>query len=120
VRDRFGEVLVALEKSANIGASVIISNEGLLMASRMDPNLHPETFAAMTATVHNVAQMAMQTMGIGTAHRFIIEIGDGTQLVTIGAGSKALLTAFIRPDGNIGSSLVELQKTADTIKSILE
>jgi predicted regulator of Ras-like GTPase activity (Roadblock/LC7/MglB family) len=114
------ETLETLGKSANVEASAIVSNEGLLIASNMDLKIHAETFASMTAMLRNAAQMTMQTIGKGEPDRLIVEIGDGTQLVTVGAGSRALLTACIkRSDGDMDLDLTELQNCADKIKSII-
>lgn len=114
------ETLEALGKSANVKASAIVSNEGLLIASNMDPKMHAETFAAMTALLRNTAQMTMETVGKGVPDRLIVDINDGTRLVTVGAGSRALLTACIkRSDGDMGLDLAELQYCADKIRSII-
>ncbi|MBN2488833.1 MAG: roadblock/LC7 domain-containing protein [Methanosarcinaceae archaeon] len=117
---KFMETLEALGKSANVKASAIVSNEGLLIASNMDPKMHAETFAAMTALLRNTAQMTMETVGKGVPDRLIVDINDGTRLVTVGAGSRALLTACIkRSDGDMGLDLAELQYCADKIRSII-
>ena len=109
--------LAELKMSANVESSAIISNDGILVTSDMDPELHPESFAAMTSIIRNTALMTMRFIGNRSIDRLIVENSDGSKMVTVGAGSKAMVTALVNPGNNTDSSLAEMKKAAATVES---
>ena len=109
--------LAELKMSSNVESSAIISNEGILVTSDMDSNVHAESFAAMTAVVCNTALLSMQAIGNNSINRLIIENNDGSQIVTMYAGSKAMITAVINSNENMDSNIAELEKAADIVRS---
>ena len=115
--DILKNALAELKLSTNVESSAIISNDGILVTSDMDSKLHPESFAAMTSVIHNTALITMKSIGNRSIDRLIIENSDGSKMVTICAGSKAMVTTLLNPGNNIDSSLAEIKKTAATVKS---
>ena len=115
--DILKNALAELKTSANVESSAIISNEGILVTSDMDSELHPESFAAMTSIIRNTAMMTMRSIGKHSINRLIVENPDGSKMITIRAGSKAMVTALVNPGNNTDSNLAEIKKTADTVES---
>ncbi len=115
--DILKNALAELKLSANVESSAIISNDGILVTSDMDSKLHPESFAAMTSVIRNTALITMKSIGNRSIDRLIIENSDGSKMVTICAGSKAMVTTLLNPGNNTDSSLAEIKKTAATVKS---
>ena len=115
--DTLKNALSELRLSANIESSAIISNDGILVTSDMDPELHPDSFAAISSVIRNTALMTMRSIGNHSINRLIVENTDGSKIVTVCAGSKAMITALLNPGNNTDSSLAEIKKTADTVES---
>ena len=115
--DILKNALAELKLSANVESSAIISNDGILVTSDMDSKLHPESFAAMASVIRNTALITMRSIGNCSIDRLIIENSDGSKMVTICAGSKAMVTALLNPGNNTDSSLAEIKKTAATVGS---
>ena len=115
--DILKNALAELKLSTNVESSAIISNDGILVTSDMDSKLHPESFAAMTSVIHNTALITMRSIGNHSIDRLIIENSDGSKMVTICAGSKAMITTLLNSGNNTDSSLAEIKKTAATVKS---
>ena len=115
--DILKNALAELKLSTNVESSAIISNDGILVTSDMDSKLHPESFAAMTSVIHNTALITMRSIGNHSIDRLIIENSDGSKMVTICAGSKAMVTTLLNSGNNTDSSLAEIKKTAATVKS---
>ena len=115
--DILKSALAELKLSANVESSAIISNEGILVTSDMDPELHPESFAAMAAVIRNTAMITMGSIGKHSINRLIVENQDGSKMVTVCAGSKVMVTALIKPNDNTDSSIAEIKKAAVTVKS---
>ena len=118
--DILKNALVNLKADSNVESSAIISNEGILVTSDMDSNLNIETIACMTSVVRKSALLTMQAIGKESINRLIIETNDGAKMVTVFAGSKAIVIAVVSPDENINSCCEEITKTAKVVKSYFD
>jgi len=112
------KVLTDLRRTGDIEASVIVSRDGLLMASDIPEGVHAETFAAMSATMFGAAETAVAELKKGIPDRLIIESKKGKVIAT-GAGPKVLLVALTAPEAGLGLVLVEMEKAADKVKKLL-
>jgi hypothetical protein len=117
-KDLIKEVLNDL-RAAGIEASAIVSRDGILIQSDIPSTMHPETFAAMSATMLGAAETAMDEIKRGIPDRVIVETKEA-KLITIGTGPKALLTAMTKSTSPLGMALVQLEKAKEKIKEILE
>ncbi|MDF1533560.1 MAG: hypothetical protein P1P69_03540 [Methanosarcinaceae archaeon] len=118
--DVLKNTLADLKMYANVESSAIISNDGILVTSDMDPKFHPESFAAMASVVRKTALITMQTIGNHSINKLIVENRDGSKMITVCAGSKVMVTAMVNPDINMDSSLAEIIKAAATVKSYFD
>ena len=117
--DMLNKILLDLKQMGGINASSIASRDGLLVVSDMESESHAETFAAMSATMLGAAENATTELGKGIPDRVIVESDHG-KLVAMGAGPKALLVILTEPDAGLGLILVELEKSVEKIKKIMQ
>lgn len=118
--DILKNALADLKADSNVESSAIISNDGILVISDMNSNLNVETIASMTSVASNCALLTMQAIGNQSINRLIIETNDGAKMVTVCAGSKAMVTAVIAPGKNMNSCFEEITKAAGIVKSYFE
>ena len=118
--DILKNALADLKADSNVESSAIISNDGILVTSDMNSNLNVETIASMTSVVSNSALLTMQAIGKKSINRLIIETNDGAKMVTVCAGSKAMVTAVVAPDENMKSCFEDITKAAEVVKSYFE
>ncbi len=113
------KILDDTKKVGGVESAVIVSRDGLLIASNfLSSSARAETFAAMSATMLGAAETATTELGKGVPDRVIVESEHG-KLIATGAGPKALLVVLTNPDAGLGLILVELEKSAGKIKKIL-
>lgn len=127
----FGEPIPAVieelkkfyDKLANgIEITAVVSVEGLPISSY--PEVLPggadaTRVAAMTAAMLALGERAMLEVGYQELDRILVE-GPKGNLITISAGSKAVLTVTAKKSLKIGLLFFDMKKTADEIGKILE
>ncbi|HJH28765.1 MAG TPA: hypothetical protein C5S51_03605 [Methanosarcinaceae archaeon] len=120
VIDMLNNVLSDTKKVGGVEALVVVSRDGLLIASNIPSSLcaRAETFAAMSATMLGAAETATTELGKGLPDRLIVESEHG-KIIATGAGPKALLIVLTEPNAGLGLILVELEKAAEKIKKML-
>ena len=117
--ERLGEVLTDLKNVSGVESAVIATRDGLLIAANTLSGTHPETFAAMSATMLGAAEMATNDLNNGSVKRIIVESED-CRMVAVGSGSKSLLVVLTEVNSGLGLILVELEKSARNIGEILK
>ena len=117
--ERLDEVLTDLKNVNGIESAVVATRDGLLIAANTLSGTHPETFAAMSATMLGAAEMATNDLNNGSVKRIIVESED-CRMIAIGSGPKSLLVVLTGVNSGIGLILVELEKGARKIDEILK
>lgn len=117
-KDMLEKLLGDLKKIGEIEALAVVSRDGLLMVADIPQNINSETFAAMNATMVGAAETVIFEMKKGTPDRVIVESNDAKVIVT-DAGIKALLVVMTSPDAGLGLVLVEMERVAKKIKTLL-
>jgi len=112
----YKKILHDLEADVDIEGSCIVSRDGLLIYSDMPDTLHPEAFAAMTATLLGAAEAAMDEVKKGVPQRVVVE-GKNFYIITTGAGPKALLAVIAQSNDEKVSEVV--MKTAEKIEKMI-
>jgi hypothetical protein len=119
VRARLSGVLADLRRIPDIVAVAIARRDGLLIAHALPKSANPKKIAAMAASIVGTAEMATTEMGQGTFNQVLVDTSGGRMLAT-GAGSEAILVAIVRSEANIGLVLLNIERSAQTIASLLE
>jgi len=113
------EVLGGLKKVGGITASAVVTRDGLLVASDVTGEVDAETFAAMTATMTGAAETAISEIQAGSLDRVIVE-GETAKIISVGAGSKALLVVLAASDAPLGLVLLKIGDASRKVNKILE
>ena len=117
--DLVDKLLSDLKTSGGVESCAAVSRDGLLIKSSMQKEQLAESFAAMSATMLGAAETASTELGKGVPNRVIVESTQG-RLIAVGAGPKALLVVIVSPEAGLGLILLELDKSAKTLKELLE
>lgn len=119
VKTLIEQVLTELKKVGGIGASAVVTRDGLLIASDVSSDMDAETFAAMTATMTGAAETAIEEVKAGTLDRVIVE-GSSAKMISTGAGPKALFVVLTVPETPLGLVLLKIGDAARKISKLLE
>ncbi len=117
--ERLDEVLTDLKNVDGIESAAIATRDGLLIAANTLSGTHPETFAAMSATMLGAAETATSCLKNGSINRIIVESED-CRMVAMGSGSKSFVVVLTSVNSGIGLILVELENGARRINEILK
>ena len=111
--------LVEVTNAGNVDGSVITSREGLLMASRVPPEVDDRIISALFSSVAAAAETALVEMGRGTVDRIVLSAKDG-QVIIAPAGPKAVIGTLVRCGApNLGLILREIESISKKICAII-
>ena len=113
------DVVVDMDRVKGIEGSAIISRDGLVVVSHLPAKVDKELFSAMSATMLGAAETAMTELGRGIMDQVMVETRE-SKMLTLGSGPETLLVVLCRGDVNLGMVRLQLQKSVDMIKDILE
>ena len=113
-------VLAEVMNVGNVDGSVITSREGLLMASRVPPEVDDRIISALFSSVTAAAETALVEMGRGAVDRVVLSAKDG-QVIIVPAGSKTVLGTLVRRGApNLGLILMKLESVSKKIREIID
>jgi len=118
VTETLENILNDLGFGGDIEASVLISRDGLLMASGKTNGFNPEVFAAFSASIQNVAESSSSKLNRGVVNRTIVETKEN-KIITEGVDSNSLLVVVAKNRAKLGLILFRLSKAASKIKEAL-
>ena len=110
-------VLADIRRAGGIRAIAIVSRDGILIASDMPAEIHPETFAAMSAIMLGAAETAALEINMAGPDRIIVETDEG-KLVVSGAGERMMLVVLADTHAGLGHVIVEMSRAVTRIKEI--
>ena len=116
--EKLNGILEGLKKVGGIGGSMIVSRDGLKIASDVS-NIDADTFAAMTAAMQGAAETAATELNQGEAGQIVIETTKG-KIISVGAGKRAILVVMTGKKINLGLVLIEMGKCSEKIANILK
>jgi hypothetical protein len=116
-KDKLIELLQEMQKIGDIKGSIVVSRDGLVIASNIT-DIDADTFAAMSAAMQGAAETAASELKQGDVDQIIIETGKG-KIISTGAGKRAILVILTSRSINLGLALLEMGRTAEKIGSIL-
>jgi|LGVF01.1.fsa_nt_gb predicted regulator of Ras-like GTPase activity (Roadblock/LC7/MglB family) len=119
IQDSLREILKELKNTGDIEASVISSNQGLVMVSDVPENIPEARLGAYTATIMGSAKTVMEEIQKNPPNMLIIRSPDAITII-MEAGKLAILSSLFRDEMNIGLVIVEMEKACSKISKILE
>lgn len=118
-KERLDAVLAEMMNVGNVDGSVITSREGLLMASRVPPEVDDRIISALFSSVAAAAETALVEMGRGAVDRVVLSAKDG-QVIIAPAGPKAVIGTLVRRGApNLGLILMEMESVSKKISEII-
>lgn len=117
------QITAALDRLSNalgndMSGTVAVSNDGIVLASRMAIDVNPDRVGAVAATISGVTRRVSSELRIGGIEETIIKSGNGLFLV-VPAGNQALLAVSLRAGANLGLVRLELRDVAAMISQAL-
>ena len=122
VHKEIAEVLEAfVSKLPAIDFAAVVSLEGLPISSwppTLPAGLDDVLVAAMTAAILSLGERAVMEIGKGEMTRILVE-GDSGYLISVQAGTKAVLTTSASRSVKLGLIFLDMKQTAKKISEIL-
>lgn len=117
--ERLTNVLTELlESSPNIEAAVLVSMDGLAMASALPDHMQEDRVAAMSAAILGLGERASAELGRGVLDQVFVEGADG-YVFLMSAGGRAVLTALADRGVKIGLVFYDMKDAAAKIADAL-
>jgi len=118
-KEKLDAVLVEVMNVGNVDGAVVTSREGLLMASRVPPEVDGRIISALFSSVIAAAETALVEMGRGTVDKIVLSAKEG-QVIIAPAGPKAVIGILLRRGApNLGLILVEMESASKKISGII-
>jgi len=117
--DELNSILRKLQSdSPGLEAGALISEDGLMIASALTPELDEIRVAGMTATLLNLGTRAAFELGRGEVKEVIIR-GERGYAVMIDAGRGVLLLALANESAKLGLIFFDMHETIRSLKKVL-
>jgi uncharacterized protein len=105
-------------RSPGVEASALISEDGLVLASALSPELDDIRVGGMTATLLSLGTRAAAELHRGEVHEVIVR-GDNGYAVMVNAGSGTLLLVLTSVDTKLGLIFFDMREAIKGIAKIL-
>jgi uncharacterized protein len=105
-------------ESSGVEASALISEDGLMIASALAPDMEESRIAGMTATLLNVGVRVSAELGRGEVREVVVR-GQNGYAVMINAGQGTLLLALADEASKLGLIFFDMREAVKAIKAAL-
>ena len=116
LQQELSRVLEDALKAPGVLGVALISRDGLCVKAAGRPEMHRETFSAMTATLMGAAEIALGEFDGGKT-RSIVAATDRVRMVLLGASRDLLLVATLQTDADVAQLLPKLEKAAREVSA---
>lgn len=107
-----------LNESIDITGALVVSRDGLVMASRLPAGLEDTRVGAVSAGVLSLGVRSITQLGRGDFNQILAQGTKGNVVVT-SAGTKAAFVALTNQGVNLGMVFLEAHEGAERIARIL-
>jgi hypothetical protein len=107
-----------LSTSADIDGAIVVSNEGLVMASNLPRGADATRFGASAAALLGLSKRTTPTLGRGDFTQGLVQGANGNVII-VGAGDRAVFVGLTPKDANLGMVFLEARDTADAVADAL-
>lgn len=121
IREEIGGILNELLERApgDVTGAALLRPDGLMIASVLSQDTDEKRLAAMGAAIIGTSQRTCDELNRGDLSEIIIEGSVGKATFSF-AGSKGILAVLSPKEVNIGLVLMEVERTAELIKKVME
>lgn len=116
--DDIKKILDDFESAGDIIGAAVVRRDGLMILSSLPEAVNSKAVAAMAAAIVGTGETASKELSIGVLNQVVVESGSG-KLVSVGAGSDAILAVLIKPKANMGLILMNMERAAKKIARII-
>jgi predicted regulator of Ras-like GTPase activity (Roadblock/LC7/MglB family) len=108
----------AVANSGDITGAVVVSSDGLLIASVLNGNVDGSRVGAVSAGLISLATRSAQQLSQGDLSQIVIQASGGN-IIAVRAGQQASFVALTGGNANLGMAFLECRDAAKNIAAIL-
>ena len=101
-----------------IGASAVVSVDGLIMASSLPVEVEEDRVSAMSAALLSLGERIAGELGRGSLEQVYIH-GDNGYVSLTAIGQEAVLTALARQSAKLGLIFLEMRRAAQDLEQVV-
>jgi len=117
--DQLTNSLYELQGStADIEASVIVSVDGLMIASALPSDATEDRVAAMSAAMLSLGERIAMELGRGALEQVYVK-GDQGYVILMSVGEEAVLTVLARGRAKLGLVFLEMRRAVENLNRLL-
>lgn len=110
------EILNELNKTAGINGSMIVGQDGIVIAADMNSQLQDEAVGALAASIVSTVKNSMERLSNEGFKQITVEASKGKLFLTdVGIGILAVTT---EPQVNVGMVKLEIKSASDKIRLV--
>ncbi len=103
----------------DIGASAVVSVDGLMIVSALPQDMEKDRVATMSAAMLSLGKRTARELARGGLSEVYVK-GESGYVVLMAAGENAVLTALARKDAKLGPVFLDMKKTAENVAKIFD
>ena len=104
--------------SPDIEASVIVSVDGLSMASALPPGMEEDRVSAMSAAMLSLGERIASELKRGSLEQVYIR-GEKGYAILLSIGREAVLTALTRTEAKLGLILLDMRRATEDLAKLI-
>lgn len=115
----FQQILEDLNSSsADVEASALISNDGLMIASALPSGVDEDRVGAMSAALLSLGDRAGKELARGDIDRIMIQ-GEKGYVIMTSSGEEAVLTIMAKPNAKLGLIFLDIKRAAEALSKLI-
>lgn len=103
----------------DIGASAVVSVDGLMIVSAFPQDMEKDRVATMSAAMLSLGKRTARELARGRLSEVCVK-GESGYVVLMAAGENAVLTALARKDAKLGPVFLDMKKAAENVAKIFD
>lgn len=108
------QILEELNKTSGINGSMLVGNDGIIIAADLDSRFQDESVGAMAASIVSTVQKSLEKLSSTPFRQMTVEAENGKLFLTdVGFG---ILVVTAEPNVNIGLIRLEIRNAASKMK----
>ncbi|NPA58271.1 MAG: hypothetical protein GXN94_03135 [Aquificae bacterium] len=115
---RFDEILQAVVRDAGAEGAVLVSPDGLAIASVLPEGIDEDRVAAMGAAILSLGERVTTELNKGSLEQLYVK-GSKGYMIFSGIGDLAVLGVLAPPNAKLGLLLMEIKRAAKQIEESL-
>ncbi len=115
IADRLQDILRNFESNTpDIRASAIVNTDGLIMASRLPPDVEEDRVGAMSAAISTLGERSGEELDLGGMQQVLVK-GSRGYIVLMNIGSDAVLVTLTNEKVKLGLLFLELRRASEEL-----